>query len=144
MSSANRHFYLAVKEAYEPDWMGYQEVERAVEVSTTLTLPAASPYSLILHPHLGLDGIPGGRASRGGKYHLHPPYSLILHPHLGLDGIPGGRASRGGKYHLHPPCSLILHPHLGLDGIPRGGFHMELSLTSLPEPSPSPCTATRK
>ena len=29
----------------------------------------------------------------------------------GLDGIPGGRASRGGKYHPHPPCTLSHSPY---------------------------------
>ncbi len=42
MSLANQHFYQAVREAYEPDWLGYQEVERAVEVSVAVAWPSRS------------------------------------------------------------------------------------------------------
>ena len=49
MSSANRHFYQAVKEAYEPDWMGHQEVERAVEVKHLCTKISTFDLTYLVH-----------------------------------------------------------------------------------------------
>ena len=57
--------------------MSYQEVEHAIEVSLTLT-PPCTLLSLLPHPHLGLDGVPGGGTRRGGKSHPHPPCTLTL------------------------------------------------------------------
>ena len=62
--------------------MGYQEVERAVEVILTFTLPAPSPS---LHPHPAPSPRAGWDTRRwiphGAKSHLHPPWTLTLSLH---------------------------------------------------------------
>ena len=139
--------------------MGYEEVEHAVEVILTLTFPVPFPS---LHPHLRLDGIPGGGACCGGNSHPHPPSTLTLpapspsqhphppctlslpatstslHPHLRLDGIPGGGACRGGNSHPHPPSTLTLPA-------PSCSLHPHLPSTlNLPASSPRAGWDTRR